>query len=224
MDEHEKRLPIVLFGSASGPKLRRYWGDRTNLGILTAPLAWRTPWCRWWACDNDVFSHRDDPGWWKRKGESNWLRMLDKIDALAPAHPPMFVLTPDVVCDWPRTRERFARYRDELRCRSLPPAIALQDGSERDFDAVARLGPSCVFVGGSVEWKWRHAEAICDYFHLRDIRVHVGRASGPWRVRECMRIGADSCDGTGWGRYADKMLPGLWRVLDGADSQCRLDI
>lgn len=238
-DEQVPAQPIiVLFGSASGPKLERYWGERDNLGILLAPLAWRTPWCRWWATDNDVFSHRADPCWWTREGETNWLRMLDKIDNLpspsaaaafrrgagGEVHGPMFVLLPDVVADWKRTLARYHEYLDDVRGRGLPFAIALQNGAEHDFATVARLNPHYVFIGGTVDWKWRHIEPICAYFQPRNIKVHVGRASGPWRIRECIRAGATSCDGTGWGRFADNMLPGLYQTLDNSHPQQRLQI
>lgn len=210
---------IILFGSGSGPKRERYIGDRQNLGILLSPSTWRTPWAQWWACDNDAFVNRNDKGWWKREGETSWRRMLDKIDTASAATPPLFVLCPDVVYDWDRTLERYQRLRSEIVGRALPIAIALQDGAENDLGTVAALAPNWVFVGGSVVWKWKYADTICEYFHSCDIRVHVGRASGPRRVQECIRIGADSCDGTGWMRYADKMLPGLWRVLDGTNPQ-----
>lgn len=204
---------IVLFGSASGPKLREYWGTRTNLGVLQAPDAWQTPWCTY-ACDNDVFANRADPSWWAREGEKNWLKMLDKIPS---EQQPMWALLPDVVADWQRTLDRAWRYRREAISRALPYAIALQDGCR--FEDVLPLQPYAVFVGGTTSWKWANAEPACQFFQPRGIHVHIGRASGPWRVRECLRIGADSCDGTGWGRFADKMLPGLWQVLDNTHPQ-----
>jgi hypothetical protein len=221
---NDRNLPIILVGNASGSKVRTYIGGRANIGALHSPAAWRTPWCRWWACDNDVFSNRADPGWWCREGETKWIKMLDKIDAAAFEHGPMFVLLPDVVFDWPQTLRRYHEYLPEVRGRGLPFAIALQDGAESELKTIARLNPHYVFIGGSVQWKWRHAEAFCAYFQPLGIKVHIGRASGPRRVQECIRIGADSADGTGWSRFADKMLPGLWRVLDGADPQRSLEI
>lgn len=211
---------IILFGSASGPKLEAYFAGRQNLGVLMSPLSWRHPWCEHYALDNDVFAHRADPQWWCSEGEKRWLKMLDKVASAERA--PLFVLLPDIVADWEGTLKRSFQYRSELLQRGLPIGIALQDGC--CFAEAEGLNPAYVFVGGTTAWKWATAEAACQYFQPRGIRVHIGRASGPRRIRECLRIGADSCDGTGWGRFADKMLPGLWRVLDGTDPQLALGL
>ena len=211
---------IVLFGKTSGPKARRYFGSRTNLGIMVGPKGWVNAWCPHWACDNDAYSTRHDPGYWCREGEAKWLKMLDK--AAAQPSKPLFCVLPDVVGDWTHTLWRAHRYRHEVVERSLPVAIALQDGA--DFSEAMPLHPAFVFVGGSTEWKWQNAHLACTYFQPQGVKVHVGRASGPERITRCLRMGADSCDGTGWGAYADKMLPGLWRALDGFAAQTTLVI
>lgn len=203
-------LVIVLTANSSGPKYEAQLGGRKNIGQLLSPEGWRRPSRRYWACDNDVFSHRSDPSWWEREGERNWLKMLDKV-----AHQqsdPMFVLLPDVVGDWRRTLSRAHIYLPEVYERDLRYAIALQDGC--DFREALSLRPHTVFVGGTRLWKWLNAEAICRYFQPRGVKVHIGRASGPNRIRECLRLGVDSCDGTGWSRFSEGMLPGLWRELD----------
>ena len=212
---------IVLLGSTSGPKARANFAGRNNIGILVSPEKWARPWTTHWACDNAAYPHRFDPDWWCRDGETRWYKMLDKIPS---DNPPMFVLLPDVVYDWQATLERAWKYLPELRARRLPVAVALQEGSEADLANALRLRPDVVFVGGDNRWKWRYAESICRYFQPRGIRVHVGRTSGPRRIRECLRIGADSCDGTGWIRYSEAMLPGLWRELDGTSPQGRLEL
>lgn len=194
------------------------------MGVLLSPKAWRQPWCKWWATDNDVFSHRNDIGWWEREGEESWIRMADKLDAIPADRPPLFILIPDVVGDWQRTLDYYDKYRHHVLDRQLPIAIALQNGAESDMETVLKLRPDFVFIGGDVEWKWRFTADFTRFFRPRGIRVHVGRASGPWRVRECIRVGVDSCDGTGWNRFADRMLPGLFQVLDNSNPQQRLGI
>jgi len=211
---------IVMLGNWSGPQFREICSERRNIGQLLSPVGWRQPQSRHWAADNDVYAHRDDPAWWCREGLPNWLKMLDKAaDAWCD---PMFCLLPDVVADWPRTLERAWEYRQECLNRDLSFAVALQDGC--DFAQALELRPQYVFVGGTTAWKWRNVEPACQYFQRCGVKVHVGRASGPLRIRECLRLGVDSCDGTGWGRASDKMLPGLWRELDGTDPQLRIGI
>lgn len=211
----------VLLGNWRGRQFQELIAQRPNIGNLLSPLGWANPIGCPYACDNDVYGHRADAAWWCREGEARWLKMLDKIPA---AMPPIFVLLPDVVGDWPETKRRAWKYLPELRARNLPVGVALQNGAETDFESVLRLRPAYVFVGGSTAWKWRQAETICQYFHAAGVKVHVGRASGPRRIRECLRIGADSCDGTGWIRHSDAMLPGLWRELDGTHQQMRFEI
>jgi hypothetical protein len=161
-----------------------------------------------------VFGNRHDPDWWERKGERAWLKMLDKVTEQATD--PMWVLLPDVVADWNRTIERAWKYLPEVMERDLRFAVALQDGC--DFKEALALRPFAVFVGGTTRWKWLNAEPACRYFQPRGVKVHVGRVSGPNRILECLRIGVDSCDGTGWCRHSEKMLPGLWWALDGGEA------
>jgi hypothetical protein len=218
-DTGEMPVVIVLSGSCSGPKWERLIAGRKDVGQLIGPAKVQIPASRPYACDNDVFAHRGDPDWWCREGESNWRKMLDKIPS---DNPPLFVLLPDVVADAEETRRRARQYIGEVRCRGLRPAYALQDGCavEDPFE----VGVETVFVGGSRAWKWRNVERLTEFYRARGVWVHVGRVSGPNRLREVIRVGAQSCDGTGWARHTDKMLPGLFRVLDGTDPQVRMEL
>ena len=215
---------IVLTGQFSKPKwgpiLERHPSLENRFGQLLSPKAWRHPWCRHYALDNDCFAHQDDPGWWIRKGETAWLKLLDKLKPyLAQGHSPMFTLLPDVVGDWPATLERAWRYRDVARDRGLEVAVALQDGC--DFDEATALKPDWVFVGGTTAWKLAAIEPACRHFHPRGVRVHVGRVNGRNRLQACLRCGVQSVDGTGWARFCDKELPKLTRTLDNWSDQLR---
>jgi hypothetical protein len=215
----------VLLGNGGGAALRLLMETRPEFGNLLSPLGWRTPLTQTWACDNDVFSSWDKShdlrlsaekrsywaDFWKPcgHGEDKWFRMLDKIPR---DNPPMWVLLPDVIADWPATLARARQYRMELAMRGLRVAVALQDGCR--YEEALRLLPDAVFVGGTKRWKWSHLEAICAYFQPRGTPVHVGRVSGVKGIAECLRLGVDSCDGTGWVRAPDQELPRLLRALD----------
>jgi hypothetical protein len=219
---------IVLCGSASGPVTEAKL-DRPNYGIMLSPSTWRRPWREHWAADNDAWANRNDLGWWEREGETAWFRMLDKIaPSIWPSSPdrgsisrPLFAVIPDVVFDWNRTLERAHHYLPELRAREIPAAVALQDGAEKDgYEAAASLDTPAVFLGGSTRqqfqsggWKWQQLEPIRQRFWRE--WLHVGRVNGPCQIRECLRVGVDSVDGTGWARFSRKMMPALTAALDG---------
>lgn len=203
---------IVLCGSASGPAVEAKL-SRPNFGIMLSPSSWRTPWKPYWAADNDAYANRNDPGWWDRKGESAWFRMLDKIGQAE--HQPLFAVLPDVVADWPRTLERAHIYKPELDARGITPALALQDGcnGSEQYRQARLVDAPAVFVGGSTRWKWLNVEPLRREFWQE--WFHCGRVNGPRQIRECLRIGVDSVDGTGWAKHSRKMVPLLLAALDG---------
>lgn len=70
-----------------------------------------------------------------------------------------------------------------------PKAFVLQDGiSIREVP-----NADLYFVGGSDEFKWSTSQYWCDNLP----RVHIGRVRTK-KLDYCERIGAESCDGSGW--------------------------
>ncbi len=198
---------MYLLGSASVPQVAQAKEQIDSVGMLLSPASWRTPHCPY-ACDNDVFTNWQKGRVWGQEMHCAWLEMLDKIPA---DNPPMWILLPDAVADWPRTVELASLYLPVLRQRGLPVALALQDRC--DFEQVADFSPNWVFVAGSTEWKEANMHAICDYFKPRGIPVHVGRVNTMRRIWLCMSAGADSCDGTTLNKFPEKNLPRLARAL-----------
>lgn len=209
---------IILTGSASGPKRRELFAQMPRnfgSGCMYGPASFCPPWTNWWALDNDAWSHRNDLEWWDREGETAWLKMLDKAAPFVCRGEPIFAVLPDVVGDWDRTLERAHFYRQELRDRKITAAVALQNGcdDEEEYQNVLRLDCPAVFVGGTTRWKWLNVEPLRRRFE--DKHLHVGRVNGPCQIRECIRVGVDSVDGTGWSRFSRKMLPPLLAALNG---------
>jgi hypothetical protein len=201
---------IILSGNGGGAEYREHVAKSDNMGILLSP-SHSLAWCPIYACDNSMFAHRKDPGWWERQGEAPWLRMLDRVMEYRPR--PMFVALPDVVYDWPRTLERAYRYRTEVTGREMTPALVLQDGAtEREailFDA------SVLFVGGSRHWKWEQLPIIRQWSY--PAWLHVGRANGHRQLRYCEEIGVDSLDGTSFNRFWNGRRGGR-EMLEKADA------
>lgn len=145
--------------------------------------------------DNDAF------GCWKR-GESfdssAWFDMIEKINRTGMN--PEWCIIPDVVCDKNGTLKAWENYSDMIK---WPKAFVLQDGiSIREVP-----NADLYFVGGSDEFKWSTSKYWCDNLP----RVHIGRVRTK-KLAYCERIGAESCDGSGWLR--ETVLGRPFRLLE----------
>lgn len=132
--------------------------------------------------DNDAFKC------WKEKREFDaaaWMKMIGKIERSGMF--PRWVVVPDVVCDRDGTLRNWERHSPLVA--NFPRAFVLQDGIKLSDLPEAEV----YFVGGSTQFKWSTAHFWCK--HLS--RVHVGRVRSR-RLYHCERIGAESCDGSGW--------------------------
>jgi len=72
--------------------------------------------------------------------------------------------------------------------------LAVQDGmKEKHLD---ELLPKIdgIFVGGTLDWKFKTAEAWVKFAHGHGLKCHVGRTGSYQRLMWCKRINADSCD------------------------------
>ena len=111
-----------------------------------------------------------------------------------------FVAVPDVVGSALRTLEVFERWKNRECLSGWPLALVCQDGQESlpiPWDDI-----TAIFIGGSTEWKVSHHAAACiKAAKALDKWVHVGRINTAARYEHFEALGADSCDGTGIGRY-----------------------
>lgn len=110
----------------------------------------------------------------------------------------LFVAVPDIVSSARRTLEVFEHWKGRLTGWNL--ALVCQDGQEHlpiPWDAIA-----AVFIGGSTNWKASPAaEHIVRAAKAIGKWVHIGRVNHPERFEHFLKLGADSCDGTGIARY-----------------------
>lgn len=181
-----------------------YWAGRfpRYLGHLYSPGAQRGPF-PWlpYALDNGRFSAWEKNTVWD---EARYMALL--AWAQLSGQNPVWAVVPDVVTDREATLKEWERWLPILKPYGWPLAFAVQDGMMPDDvpDEAA-----IVFVGGSFEWKWRTAWQWCEAFP----RVHVGRVNTYSKLRHCERLGAESCDGTGWSRGDKRQLDGLYKWL-----------
>lgn len=197
-----------LIGSTSRPAYDRLASAIDGLGMLLAPgRGWRTPFSTY-ACDNGVYGAWLRGEVWGERMDRAWLKMLAKI----PTHdPPLWVLLPDAVANWPRTVELARQYLPLVRAKGLPIAIAIQDGCE--FDEVLEMEPEWVFVAGSTQWKLENLARVSAFFGALDIGVHVGRVNTRRRLKACIAANIESVDGTTLNKFPTETLRRIRRTL-----------
>ncbi len=195
---------MIVMPACWSKSLVHYWAGRFpgHLGHLYSPGSQRGPY-QWlpYALDNGRF-----PAWSAGKtwDEAGYIKMLEW--AKNSGQPPLWALVPDVVTNREATLREWEKWSPVLREYGWPLAFAAQDGmTPADVPADA----SVVFIGGSTEWKWSYAWQFCEKFS----RVHIGRVNTYGKLRHCQKIGAESCDGTGWTRGNQRQLDGLYKWL-----------
>lgn len=160
-----------------------------TVGQLLTPLTryrLRDP-LRPWAIDNGGYKNLDIPAFRSllKREEHHKERCL-------------FVTAPDIVGSAQRTLELFGLWKPQLDGWAI--ALACQDGQETlpiPWDDIA-----AVFIGGTTNWKLSvHVEQIIKTAKLFGKHVHAGRVNSPERFKHFENLGADTCDGTGLGRY-----------------------
>lgn len=109
-----------------------------------------------------------------------------------------FVTAPDVVCSARRTGELFRHFKPLFE--GWPVAFVCQDGQEdlpmpwEEIDAI--------FIGGSTNWKCsQHAVHLIKAAKALGKWVHAGRVNTAMRMKHFEKLGANSYDGTGIGRF-----------------------
>jgi len=108
-----------------------------------------------------------------------------------------FIVCPDIVkggkdsldysVEWARTK-----------LKTVPNlALAVQDGmTTQMIDSYVLSLFEMLFVGGSVEWKWKTADDWVKYAHENGKKVHIGQVGQARYLRFAEHIGVDSVDST----------------------------
>lgn len=175
------RVYVPINGNKKYTELARK--NPTRLGHIISPSYYLRPKEGVpFVLENDAF------GCWKKGIEFDsvsWLKMVDKIHTLNAT--PEWCIIPDVVCSKEGTLESWEKYKNSIP--DWPKAFVLQDGMSLEYVPVADV----YFVGGSTSFKWTTARHWCQNLP----RVHVGRVRSR-KLAYTEKIGAESCDGSGW--------------------------
>lgn len=156
-----------------------------------------------WCADNGCYSNK-----WNA---DHWWRWLDRQERTM-----RFAACPDVVSNWESTLQLFEQWAPRMTAAELPVAVVAQDGAS--VDSIPWTDVSCVFIGGSTEWKLsKQAEAIVGSANARGVWAHVGRVNSYKRLKWARDIGANSADGTMLVFQPTKRLAQLKRWLKTLD-------
>ena len=186
---------LIYTGNSDGEKLDRV--KELNMGILIASSANRTISRRYrevpCALDNGAFQcfRRGFPFQADvfRRSLANAYQMGVTLD---------FIVCPDVVAGGMASLEFSMEWRlGELR---TAPHIAfvVQDGmtiEDLHKHNIPQLFTQ-LFVGGTLDWKWKTASMWVDYAHHNGMKLHIGRCGTLPRLLQAEKMGADSVDST----------------------------
>lgn len=163
------------------------------------------------AIDNAMYHRPGEPA----KGEKAigaLYTMLERV--FANGWKPLWVVAPDVPYKGDESITLSLKHAKAMRERWpwCPLALAVQDGMKPD---VLDLMPwRACFVAGSDEWKDSTMNEWVEQAHSRGMTAHVARVNSWKRAVLCRKSGADSADGTSWGRgrrqQIEDVMRGLW--------------
>lgn len=179
---------MVLIGNHSTRALHMAKAYPGKIGWIMGPSHFRKPHQGTpYALDNDAYISWSKQQVWD---ENAWFRMLVKAEQSDIS--PLWCLIPDVVANRDSTLKSWEKYQSYVSKLGWDRAFAVQDGmTVGDVPKEADV----VFVGGTTSWKWRTVPLWCANFP----RVHVGRCA-KGKVLTCEKLGAESCDSSGWFR------------------------
>lgn len=182
----------IYTGQTSGDQLKKIISLDMGIMISSSPVA--TPskeisktFC---ALDNGAFSCF-------RKGypfmQDIFLKTLS--DAYKKNIPLDFIVCPDIVAGGKASLELSLRWaNNELR--TAPKlALVVQDGlTIKDIGSLGRF--TYLFVGGSVDWKWKTAKEWVEFAHDNGKLCHIGQCGRIEYLERAYEIKADSVDST----------------------------
>jgi len=123
--------------------------------------------------------------------EERFASICRQVDEEGPA--PEWIVVPDRVAD-PTSLEYSLSWLPRL-LGIAPLALVVQDGMSVDAVRSAMLkGFDMIFVGGSLEWKFKTTPQWVALAKELDVRCHVGRIGTGKRARWAREVGVDSVD------------------------------
>ena len=203
---------VILLVSGATKTVYSYAGNQF-IGVLVEPSGGnditKIPEGMQLAADNGCFNGLD---------AVKFIKMLERLKKSNV----LWVTCPDAVADADVTRERFKIWSPLVKSYELPLAYVIQDGElihKIPWDDI-----SCIFIGGSTEWKLRgEVREMVQYAKRLGKWVHMGRVNGKRRMQYALEVGCDSVDGSSFSKFPDAHIPWALKMLSEFDQLPRGD-
>lgn len=186
----------IYQGNGNNKKVREYC-MKNGIGIMLSPGGCTDPkHFSYFAIDNGAYSAFVQGKEWNGTAYEKYLaKLLSKGN-------PDFIVTPDKVAKGKESLFFSLVWNDMLRNKypDVAQYLAVQDGM-----TVQDVEPSLdlrrfdgIFVGGTLDWKYKTAEGWINLAHRYGVPCHIGRIGTKNKIRWAMTIGADSIDSSSW--------------------------
>ena len=182
---------MKIFVADSNNTQRQYCRDN-NIGILNSPSYFRLPPTDLdYILDNGAFIAWKNKEDWNETAFYNCLKRLQQDNVY-----PYFIVVPDLVTKGLESLEHSKKHLKKLP-KAFKKYLPVQDGVTIDHisnDITNQIDG--IFVGGSLDWKWKTAKDWIDYAHKNNLKCHIGRVGTKKDYMRAYILGADSVDGS----------------------------
>ena len=196
----------IYTGTCGGTKLQK--AIDYGLGCMVSPSPTRNP-CKearktFCALDNGAFRNFERGYPFMEREFIDTMRKCYRVGINLD-----FIVVPDIMEAGKDSLVFSMKYAVRKLSTARNLALVVQDGvSPKDVSEYNLTNFTHIFVGGSVKWKWKHAEQWIHYAHKHNKKCHIGRCGTLKRLVKAWELGADSVDSTSFVRNES------WHILD----------
>lgn len=192
---------MKIFVADNNNKIRQICREN-NIGILSSPHYFRPiPKDIDYILDNGAFkAYSDNTEWYRDLFYKTIDRLIkDEIN-------PYFIVIPDIVGDG---KNSIRQSKDNIYKipKQFKKYFCVQDGMTKSDIIPFIKNIDGIFIGGTVEWKWKYAHFWCEFAHENNIKCHIGRVGTLRNYNKAYICGADSVDGSGPSRNNRMDIP-----------------
>ena len=130
-----------------------------------------------------------------------------------------FIVCPDIICGGLDSLSFSIKWANGKLFGYPRLALVLQDGMGiKDIRHYHLTKFTHLFVGGSVEWKWKTAKDWIQFAHDNNKECHIGQCGKLEYLEQALRLGADSVDSTSITRNDS------WHIIEQFNNKLRLEL